>query len=123
MVNDQMIEIKDLSASRGWGKSKETAKATGSGPPRTEPDAMDWEPSTAVGTVRTMVREPRWASPEEIERRRQDGLCLRCGKKGHMVRTYNAKLKKREIAVAAVKVKTDKPPSYDLCESNKSEKE
>jgi hypothetical protein len=70
MVNDQMIEIKDLSANRSWGKSKETAKATGSGPPRTEPDAMDWEPSTAVATVRTTVKEPRWASPEEVERRR-----------------------------------------------------
>jgi hypothetical protein len=46
-----------------------------------ETDTMEWEP--ARGTVGNL--RARWASEEEMNRRRRKGLCFRCGKPGHMV--------------------------------------
>ena len=42
-------------------------------------DSMDWEPS------RTQALRAKWVSLKEIDRRRDDGSCLRCGKKGHLI--------------------------------------
>src|SRR5450756_3089929 len=51
---------------------------------------MEWEPT--LGNAKQETRdEPRWASREEIERRRQAGLCLRCGREDYFVRYYQAK--------------------------------
>ncbi|EFQ86857.1 hypothetical protein PTT_17790 [Pyrenophora teres f. teres 0-1] len=40
---------------------------------------MDWEPS------RSQAQRAKWVSQQEIDRRRDDGSCLRCGKKGHLI--------------------------------------
>jgi hypothetical protein len=114
MVSDQLAEIKDLTSRRtAWKKegpsslSKETA-----------PETMDWEPSTVVAATRTKRKEPKWASPEEIERRREKGLCLRCGGEGHIVRRCEATLTstkkdekvtavKKDVKVSAVKRKAE----------------
>jgi hypothetical protein len=55
-------------------------------------DAMDWEPTTSASAAYIGPREPRWASDKEIDRRRQEGLYLRCGDASHMVRGCKAKL-------------------------------
>ncbi|KAK1914044.1 hypothetical protein P3342_007290 [Pyrenophora teres f. teres] len=39
------------------------------------PEPMDWEPS------RSQAQRAKWVSQQEIDRRRDDGSCLRCGKK------------------------------------------
>jgi hypothetical protein len=58
---------------------------------------MDWEatPRAALGTNCSRDRNDRqvddvrprakWVDTETVERRRQDGNCLRCGKDGHFV--------------------------------------
>ncbi|KAG9245838.1 hypothetical protein BJ878DRAFT_499832 [Calycina marina] len=74
---------------------------------------MEWERiNTQVAATRT--KEPRWAEPEEIERRRREGLCLRCGKAGHMVRDCRSKplvqsqQKKKNVRAAPVQQKKKK---------------
>lgn len=47
-------------------------------------DPMDWEPT--VSRARNPQRKrARWVSREEIERRKQDGCCFRCGSAGHRI--------------------------------------
>ncbi|KAK9233743.1 hypothetical protein V1525DRAFT_415538 [Lipomyces kononenkoae] len=57
------------------------ARQNGRSPDRPTPnDVMDWEPSTA----RTSKRA-KWVDKEELDRRRQNGSCLRCGSTKHFV--------------------------------------
>ena len=56
---------------------------------------MDWEAVIAaavkVTAGRTEQKGDRWASDDEIDRRRQEGLCLRCGGEGHFVQSCRTK--------------------------------
>jgi hypothetical protein len=52
-------------------------------PPAPAGDPMDWQPSPA--TSRTQ-RRAKWVDEAERQRRRDEGLCLRCGASGHMIR-------------------------------------
>lgn len=54
-------------------------------PTASSPDAMDWEPS------RTQIQRAAWVSQKELDRRRDEGSCLRCGKKGHLVSSCKLK--------------------------------
>ncbi|KAK9364306.1 hypothetical protein V1509DRAFT_185678, partial [Lipomyces kononenkoae] len=47
----------------------------------TNNDAMDWEPSAAKSSKRA-----KWVNKEELERRRQNGSCMRCGSATHFVK-------------------------------------
>lgn len=47
-------------------------------------DPMDWEP-TVSHTCSPQRKRARWVSKEEIERRKQDGCCFRCGSAGHRI--------------------------------------
>lgn len=49
-------------------------------PPR-DPNAMDWEPHN-----NRSQRRAKWVSDDEMERRRRERLCLRCGASGHIIR-------------------------------------
>jgi hypothetical protein len=49
------------------------------------PDAMDWEPS------RTQTQRATWVSQKEIDQRRDEGSCLRCGKNGHLISSCKLK--------------------------------
>ena len=95
-ISDQQAEVAELTA---WRTYKRDAT------PRTPPlaDPMDWEPT--VGVAAAHANEPRWALPAEIERRRRERLCFRCGKEGHRVRNCRMKLstkdQKEEVRVAA----------------------
>lgn len=47
---------------------------------------MDWEPSSAVQVASIQTRRAAWVPANEIVRRREAGLCFRCGTAGHRVR-------------------------------------
>jgi hypothetical protein len=102
MVSDQLAEVKELSA-----KSNRWLQRTRERSPETEAtDTMDWEATPTTAAAPSTWKEPRWASPKEIERRKSEGLCLRCGQDGHMVRYCRTKLvqkRKEEGRVAVAK--------------------
>ena len=61
--------------------------------------------------VRVHTKELRWASEDEVARRREEGLCLRCGRKGHIVKECKANLsrdkkEKKEVRVAPVRTES-----------------
>lgn len=89
MTSDQLDEVKE--------KKKLFVRTKDRVGPMTSPkgevnDVMDWEPSTGASAARSKRQEPRWASDDEIDRRRREGLCLRCGEEGHRVRQCRTKL-------------------------------
>lgn len=45
-------------------------------------DTMDWEPTTS----KTGRRRAEWANDDEMEKRKMEKRCLRCGKLGHFIR-------------------------------------
>ncbi|TQS34028.1 hypothetical protein Golomagni_05607 [Golovinomyces magnicellulatus] len=57
-------------------------------------DPMDWEPTQTINianTQRNVMRQTQpdratWVSREEIGRRIEAGLCLRCGRRGHVIK-------------------------------------
>jgi hypothetical protein len=53
---------------------------------RNQGDKMDWEP-TPIQQTQGQAKQQRakWVSQEEIQKRRNEGSCLRCGRKGHLV--------------------------------------
>ena len=76
-VSDNLWRLKLSSRKRENDKSPyPTTEARFSSPP---PEPMDWEPS------RSHTQRAKWVSQQELDRRREDGLCLRCGKKGHLI--------------------------------------
>ncbi|KAK4117936.1 hypothetical protein N657DRAFT_540960, partial [Parathielavia appendiculata] len=51
------------------------------------PDVMDWEPTKINRAIQKQNKElagkrAKWASEQEVQRRRREGLCTRCGRKG-----------------------------------------
>jgi len=55
--------------------------------PHQYPNAMDWEPTQAhmAQPLANTNRRAKWVNPEEIQRRRSNRLCIRCGASGHMI--------------------------------------
>jgi hypothetical protein len=66
-------------------KKKTTAPPHDALPTTSSPDAMDWEPS------RTQTQRATWVSQKELNQRRDEGSCLRCGKKGHLISSCKLK--------------------------------
>lgn len=66
-------------------KKKDTSPYNTPSRPTPSSDPMDWEPS------RVQVQRATWVSEREIDRRRDDGSCLRCGKKGHFISSCKLK--------------------------------
>jgi hypothetical protein len=58
--------------------------------PQRDPNAMDWQPTTTAAPVqprdRPNQKRATWVSDAEVQRRRNENLCLQCGKPGHMIR-------------------------------------
>lgn len=50
----------------------------------TQGDPMDWEP-TISHARNPQHKRARWVSSKEIEQRKQDGRCFRCGSAGHRI--------------------------------------
>jgi hypothetical protein len=89
MTSDQLVEVKDMKSRRSnWAGKRSKSPPLPRAASPTQP--MEWEPT--VGSAKQQTSdEPRWASREEVERRRQTGLCLRCGREDHFVRHCQAK--------------------------------
>lgn len=126
-ISDQQEEVREKLTWRTGYKTREISPRMTPAPVAS--DQMDWE-RTTTQIAATHAEEPRWASPEEIERRRRERLCLRCGKSGHMVRDCRTKLIQQEKKVRAaparkkekrrvVEVATDTEVSTDSEESGK----
>jgi hypothetical protein len=51
-------------------------------------DSMDWEPSTSRATrpPKRNAARAKWVTKGELDKRRENGLCLRCGAGGHRVK-------------------------------------
>ena len=88
---------KKTQTSRPWNQSRNSAKD----------DSMEWEPTRTV--VVANAQGVQWASEKEINRRRKEKLCLKCGSSEHFVRTCDSEpeekgsyQKKRQVRVAKV---------------------
>lgn len=123
MVSDQISELASLTSRHASWKKKEDQ---GSAPLRTtsprprSSDNMDWTPTTSTSSA--YAKEPSWANKAEMERRRDERACLRCGKTGHFVRDCHAKLKparKVSAARATTRLAKVKDVSSDSDESGK----
>lgn len=53
----------------------------------TNVDVMNWEPTHtfAAHSLANTSRRAKWVSKEELQRRRSNRLCIRCGASGHMI--------------------------------------
>lgn len=78
-----------------------------------KPDPMDWEPTiTQVAAMnqqqssfRTTRKENRWASEEELQSRRNQRRCLRCGGNGHFVKQCRTTLTQPAHVAAVTNMK------------------
>src|SRR5207237_10279796 len=64
---------------RGFLPSPSTGASQSPAPATTPTDKMDWEPT------RANAQRAKWVSKEEINKRKAEGQCLRCGKSGHRI--------------------------------------
>jgi hypothetical protein len=81
-------------------------------------EEMDWQPTPKVAAGG--VRRAKWVDNEEMNRRRQNRLCIRCGDRKHMIRNcpYLGPLPPKQAVSAAM---LDGPKLED--ENEESEKE
>lgn len=118
VTTDQMNELAERNAGfhKTWKKENQSVIRP--------VDQMDWAPAPTVlvTNVQPRKREPRWAPPEELERRRREGLCLRCADSSHRARQCKAKLvwEERKIQVA---VATRNPDSEVRVQETTSDSE
>lgn len=92
----QALKARNKVRSGGEGKGTGAPRAKGTGATTTTSgDAMDWEPTVNVA---------KWVSQDEIKRRKENNLCLRCGKDGHMIAACRMKPAKRPLQVAEANV-------------------
>ncbi len=75
-------------------------------PPQGE--AMDWQPSPAIGVVNRgnqqstgTRRRARWVSADELQKRKDNRACLRCGASSHFVQKCPYAPARRPVVVAA----------------------
>ena len=72
-------------STRGWNRTPRTG---GVQPQQQQQmaDVMDWEPTSRAARSHPLAgKRAKWVSRDEISRRRQNGLCFRCGGTGHRV--------------------------------------
>lgn len=108
-VNDQVIEFASLTARRrGWTRKDTPATPIDARVPSPTPaDQMDWESTPAQAAAQSRTRDVSWASSKEMNRRKQEGLCFRCGMSGHAIRDCHSRppTKPREANAAAINTK------------------
>ncbi|KAI0993513.1 hypothetical protein K3495_g14671 [Podosphaera aphanis] len=87
---------------KSWDNRRNRNRAFNSQPPATADienngDPMGWEPTQTVNIAAAQRnptgqanKSPRlratWVSQQEIGRRISEGLCIRCGERGHIIR-------------------------------------
>jgi hypothetical protein len=82
----ELLRINDLyRAAMKHAPKENTSKEPPAGQ-RKEEDAMDWEPTRAAAAQKGgQKRRAQWVSQEELDKRRQERNCLRCGSPNHYV--------------------------------------
>lgn len=130
---NQLLRIDEQRKEVARLRSHKTRGGVAPPPPGKDPDEMDWQATVAsltaeVAALRANTRggtstgRSSWASREEIERRKSEGLCLRCGRRGHYVRECRARLAQRPATIAPSKIEEQGKgrPSYEVaCEEDK----
>jgi Retrotransposon gag protein len=86
-----------------------------SSPGQNNADAMDWAPAGAE--LNSVQRRAKWVSTEEIEKRRKENRCMRCGANGH----YKYRCPHRAARPPPAKVATVQPRGPELDPSSKPE--
>jgi hypothetical protein len=100
---DELMRVSDLYRSTMRHAPKEQQQ-----PARrevTSSDAMDWEPTQAAPAAPQSgrpkeKRRAKWVSQQELDKRRQEGNCLRCGGSGHFVNKCEYAKPRRPIDVS-----------------------
>jgi hypothetical protein len=64
-------------------------------PPKRDDDEMDWAPTVSINRAESHTKhhrpeggspkQARWVSQDELDQRRAEGRCLRCGRSGHLI--------------------------------------
>lgn len=86
---DELMRVSDLYRSTMKHAPKEQQQSSRQKTPPA--DAMDWEPTRAAPATSTQnkglkeKKRARWVSQEELDRRRREKVCIRCGGSGHFV--------------------------------------
>ncbi|KAL2892023.1 retrovirus polyprotein [Ceratocystis lukuohia] len=52
------------------------------------PNEMDWAPTRASSLAQTKKQRALWVTKEELQKRRQDNLCIRCGTNMHKIAQF-----------------------------------
>jgi hypothetical protein len=102
-ISDQMDEVKELENRR-----QKFRRVAGTPAPVSQPEPMDWQPTpvnAATAAVGGRERQrARWVDQKEIDRRKNSGLCIRCGEEGHLIRACTMLPAQRPNAVKAASV-------------------
>ena len=82
----ELLRINDLyRATMKHAPREHTPKESPAGNHKDE-DSMDWEPTRAAAASKGgQKKRVQWVSQEELDKRRQEGNCLRCGSRNHFV--------------------------------------
>jgi hypothetical protein len=78
---NEILRVSDLYRSAMRHAPKEQPTAHGGAA-----ETMDWEPTRAAAAAPSQdgqKRRAKWVSQEEMDKRRQEGRCFRCGASGH----------------------------------------
>jgi hypothetical protein len=73
----------------------------------TNMDTMDWEPTHTFAA--STNRRAKWVSMEEIQRRRSNRLCIRCGASGHMISSCQYAPARRPSPTVVATTKFEQP--------------
>lgn len=101
-------------------------------PPTTTPapgDPMDWEPSRTAAGGPSGRLAAKWVETTEINRRKENKLCLRCGKDGHFIKdcaygpAKRPSAPKQSVKSAQPKATMALKEEEDLCKYQSSENE
>jgi hypothetical protein len=85
---DELMRISDLYRSTMRHAPREQQQQPAH---RETGEAMDWEPTRAAPAAPTQKgqktkKRARWVSQEEMDKRREEGRCFRCGASGHLAK-------------------------------------
>jgi hypothetical protein len=103
-VADKLVEYKRVTSNAGTHPRGTPITGTKTAPDQAaSADTMDWEPTSAKNSKRA-----KWVSKEELEKRRKDGLCLRCGSSYHRIAAcpyQPARRPQTEVKIAKIDAK------------------
>lgn len=104
-------------------KSPTTTQNATSTTKETPPEPMDWTPTRSQ--AQAQGKRATWVSQQTINKRREKGECIRCGKKGHYIQRCPLLPAQRPDGTSTVaQVKTeDDGKETDTESDNESEKE